>query len=149
MMNETYQARLLDEPGDIPTRVALAWCLLFQSLYQSHQQDFWRKLIAQSEGEDERFQARLLELRSSSVHSTPDARRLLKDSLLQAATAAQFCLHSDERANAAKIQELVTLLGEGKAVVEVEREATHILNRLARAIYANRGEHESREEEEV
>ena len=147
-MNQTYRARLLEEPGDISARLSLAWCLLFQSLYQSHQQAFWQSLLATSETEGEFFRNRLLSLRPHTQRSAQDARRLLKDSLFQAATASQLCERPVERADTAKIQELVTLLGEGKAVVDMERETGLILQRLARAIYSNREEHLGREEEE-
>lgn len=147
-MNQTYRARLLDEPGDVSARLSLAWCLLFQALYQSHQQAFWQNLLATSDAEGEFFRNRLLSLRPHSQRAAQDARRLLKDSLFQAATASQLCEQPIERADTAKIQELVTLLGEGKAVVEMEREAGLILERLARAIYSNREEHTGREDEE-
>ena len=147
-MNDVYQARLKEEPGDIPTRVALSWCLLFQALYDSHQQAFWQDILAAAESEGEQFHSKLSSMRTVALKSKPESHTLLKDSLLQASTASQLCIHPMEKVDATKIQELVAILGEGRAVVEVEKEASQILHRLTRAIYSNKGEHLSREEEE-
>lgn len=135
----TCRARLIEEPGDIGVRITLAWCLFFQALHYKHQQAFWQKLYAESEGLGDSFRESLKTLQAQMMKNAPDGHRLLKDSLMQAATVMQLSALPRERTVAAIIQELATLLGEEQAVAEVDIEAMMILNRVAKAIYSERG----------
>jgi hypothetical protein len=137
-MSAACRAHLDNHPEDLTTRLSLAWHLFFQALYYKYQQAFWNRLLSDSEQQEETIRERLHSFHIQITRASPDPRRLLKDSLMQASTVLQLGAEAHTRDEAAKILELAALLGDHLVVHEVDTEAGKILTRIARAIYAEK-----------
>ena len=128
--------RLAEDPSDLEVRISLSWYLLFQSLCARRQQEFWTQLLGRTDVLDPTLSATLQTIRNETASAGQDHCRLLRDSLKHAATVMQLSGQVRERNEAARIRELVQLLGAGQVVSETDAEAKRILMRMTRAIRA-------------
>lgn len=137
-MVSLYRQRLVADPSDIPARSSLAWCLLFQSLEVNCTQAYWNQLLTTCDQLDRNSREKVLNLCPQRPRAASNAHDLIKESLLQATTVSHLSANSCDHDNLLRIQQLVSLIGGDEVIDEAEKEATKILTRMTRAIYARR-----------
>src|SRR3712207_1101837 len=104
-----YRLRLTDEPGDMVTRVSLAWCLFLQAMHQAGQENTLAVLDETAGGRPAPLNGR-----TSRDHET---RRLLQDCLRQAMIVRHLSRSAEERSEMERLQSWVRLSGGREALL--------------------------------
>jgi hypothetical protein len=125
---EAYRFVLGREPGDMDTRVNLAWCLLLQAIYQSGQET----LLAEHPNlytEDE------LPSATPILPPGPDARHLLQECLRHSLTVRHLSAREANQIDVEKLEALVLLAGGKELLLSNEEIGVRIRNKFVEALH--------------
>jgi hypothetical protein len=125
---ERCRKRLQEEPGDLGTRTALAWCLFSRALIEAGQQELLANLSRTRRGESP------VPAGGSRALLDGPARDVLKESLRQTLTVLQLSRTPADHEEAERLQRLIGLSAGEETVREAEAELSRMLAELAQAI---------------